>query len=157
MTDPAHVTDPAYVADQTGVVVHAEVTDAPLEPLLADAKGATATEAMGALVTFEGIVRDHDGGAAVTALTYTAHPQATDFMREVVESVVSTHPEVRAWAAHRTGPLRIGDLAFAVVVAAAHRGPAFAAAEEIADRVKAEVPIWKEQDMADGSTVWVGL
>ena len=149
--------DPAYVAEQTGVVVHAEVTDAPLEPLLAGAKRTTATEAMGALVTFEGIVRDHDGGAAVTALTYTAHPQATDFMRDVVESVVSTHPEVRAWAAHRTGPLRIGDVAFAVVVAAAHRGPAFAAAEEIADRVKAEVPIWKEQDMADGSTVWVGL
>ena len=99
MTDPARVTDPAYVAEQTGVVVHAEVTDAPLEPLLAGAKRTTATEAMGALVTFEGIVRDHDGGAAVTALTYTAHPQATDFMRDVVESVVSTHPEVRAWAA----------------------------------------------------------
>lgn len=78
-------------------------------------------------------------------------------MREVVGSVVEDFPQVRAWAAHRTGPLEIGEMAFAVAVAAAHRGPAFAAASEIADRVKAEVPIWKEQNMSDGSVVWVGL
>ena len=158
MTEPAHATqDPAHVAEQTGTLLHAEVSERPLEPLLAEAKTQVGTQAMGAVVTFEGVVRDHDGGQLVDALTYTAHPDASAVMRTVAASVVEQHREVRAWTMHRVGPLRIGELAFVVVVAAAHRGPAFAAASEIADRVKAEVPIWKEQDMSDGSTVWVGL
>ena len=56
-----------------------------------------------------------------------------------------------------TGPLDIGDLAFMVIAAAAHRREAFAAAAELADAVKAEVPIWKEQELSQGGTQWVGL
>ena len=149
--------DPDHVQQQTGVVVHTDISERPLEPQLSDARQATSTPAMGALVVFEGIVRDHDGGELVDDLTYTAHPDATTVMAQVVADVVKDHPQVRAWAAHRVGPLAIGEMAFLVVVAAAHRGPAFAAAEAISDRVKADVPIWKEQGMSDGSTVWVGL
>lgn len=60
-------TDPAYVAEQTGKLIDAFLTTDPLEPLLDAAKNGVCTEAMGALVTFEGIVRDHDGGARVTS------------------------------------------------------------------------------------------
>lgn len=150
-------TDPAYVAEQTGVLVSATMTQAPLEPLLADARSATTTDAMGAVVTFEGVVRDHDGGQRVTCLRYTAHPTADGAIASVAAEVSAAHPDVRLWTAHRTGDLVIGDLAFVVVAASAHRGAAFAAASELADRVKAEVPIWKEQELLDGSSQWVGL
>lgn len=149
--------DPAHVAQQTGAVLHAAVTEQPLEELLAQAREDTATDAMGAVVTFEGVVRDHDGGALVDALTYTAHPDVDAEMQRVVSEVVAANPEIRAWVAHRVGPLKIGEMAFLVVVAAAHRGPAFAAVAELADRVKSEVPIWKEQAMTGGDTQWVGL
>lgn len=150
-------TDPDYVAEQTGVVIDALMSERALEPLMVDARARTTTEAMGALVTFEGVVRDHDGGQRVSTLTYTAHPDAGERIRQVAESVSAAHPRARLWTAHRTGALLIGDLAFVVVAAAAHRADAFAAAMELADRVKAEVPIWKEQLLADGKTQWVGL
>nr|WP_275532394.1 molybdenum cofactor biosynthesis protein MoaE [Corynebacterium diphtheriae] len=61
------------------------------------------------------------------------------------------------WAAHRVGRLAVGEAAFIVIAAAAHRRSAFDAASAVADEVKASVPIWKEQKMADGSIQWVGL
>lgn len=153
--DPA--ADPAYVHEQTGKVITAFMTTEPLEPLLAEAKEDTVTQAMGALVTFEGLVRDHDGGQRVATLTYTCHPTADEKIREVCESVIREHPHARVWAAHRTGTIPIGEAAFLVLAASAHRAEAFAACAEIADRVKAEVPIWKEQALIDGPTEWVGL
>lgn len=154
---PTAPVDPPHVAEQTGRVVHTDITEQPLEAVLEAAKAATVTNAMGALITFEGTVRDHDGGRIVSALSYTCHPTATHALRDVTEQVVNNHTDVRAWVAHRIGPIPIGEMAFLVVTAAAHRGPAFSAASEIADRVKAEVPIWKEQQLKDGTTDWVGL
>ncbi|AGN17869.1 molybdopterin converting factor, large subunit [Corynebacterium glutamicum MT] len=150
-------TDPAYVAEQTGKLIDAFLTTDPLEPLLDAAKNDVCTETMGALVTFEGIVRDHDGGARVTSLTYTAHPTAPQVLSAVTDSIVEKHPRTRLWTAHRTGALKIGDAAFLVVAASAHRADAFAACSDLADAVKAQVPIWKEQTRLDGSTDWVGL
>lgn len=150
-------TDPAYVAEQTGKLIDAFLTAEPLEPLLAVAKNDVCTEAMGALVTFEGIVRDHDGGARVSSLTYTAHPTAPQVLSAVATSIIEKHPRTRLWTAHRTGALKIGDAAFLVVAASAHRADAFAACSDLADAVKAQVPIWKEQTRLDGSTDWVGL
>lgn len=151
------VNDPAYVAGQTGVVVHTAISADPLEAHLASAKETTQTRAMGAVVTFEGTVRDHDNGSGVTQLIYTHHPTAPEVLARIAEETVAQFPEVRLWAEHRTGTLDIGDLAFLVVVAAAHRGPAFEAVAHFATRVKSEVPIWKEQELTDGSTDWVGL
>ena len=88
---------------------------------------------------------------------YSAHPSAAEELSRVVAGIAAEFPGVRLWAAHRTGKLGIGELAFAVVVASAHRKEAFAACAELADRVKATVPIWKEQFLADGSAQWVGL
>lgn len=150
-------TDPAYVAEQTGKVLDAFMTSDRLEEHLPQARLTTITRAMGALVTFEGIVRDHDGGQRVANLEYTAHPTADDEIKRVAQEVVAKHPNVRLWTAHRTGPIPIGEAAFLVLAAAAHRGDAFAACSELADRVKAEVPIWKEQKLAEGHTQWVGL
>ena len=67
------------------------------------------------------------------------------------------HARVRLAAVHRIGALTVGDLAVVVAASAPHRGEAFAAARDLIDTLKAEVPIWKHQGFADGSTEWVGL
>ena len=115
------------------------------------------TDAMGALVIFDGIVRNHDHGSAVRGLSYSAHPQAHEYIAEVAAEVAAELDGVRLWAVHRVGPIAIGESALTVMAAAAHRDRAFDACELVADRVKARVPIWKEQELLDGSIEWVGV
>ncbi|MCF2529898.1 molybdenum cofactor biosynthesis protein MoaE [Yinghuangia soli] len=105
---------------------------------------------------FVGTVRDHDGGKHVTKLEYSAHPSAEDELRRVAEKVAADFP-VRALAAvHRIGSLEIGDIAVIVAVSCPHRGEAFEACRRLIDTLKHEVPIWKHQHFADGTTEWVG-
>jgi molybdopterin synthase catalytic subunit len=110
----------------------------------------------GGVVSFTGLVRDVDGGRAVTALEYEAHPGAQDALRAVAEAVASDLPVVAVAALHRTGLLQVGDVAVVVAAAAPHRGEAFEAARRLIDDLKREVPIWKRQVFADGVEEWVG-
>lgn len=110
----------------------------------------------GALVTFRGIVRDHDHGVAVTALDYQAHPDAASFLDNCCRQV-ATATGLRVAAAHRVGSLVVGDTALVAAVAAPHRAEAFAACEQLVELIKAQVPIWKRQHLDDGVTEWVGL
>ena len=110
----------------------------------------------GALVTFRGIVRNHDHGLAVTALDYQAHPDAVGFLEDCCRQV-ATATGLRVAAAHRIGSLVVGDTALVAAVAAPHRAEAFAACEQLVDLIKQQVPIWKRQHLADGATEWVGL
>ena len=112
--------------------------------------------AHGALVTFRGIVRDHDHGSAVTALDYSAHPDAQAFLEECCREVAASSG-LRVAAAHRVGSLVVGDVALVAAVAAPHRAAAFEAAEQLVALIKQRVPIWKRQHLADGVTEWVGL
>ncbi|ORM32532.1 molybdenum cofactor biosynthesis protein MoaE [Williamsia sp. 1135] len=142
----------------SAVVARAAVTEEPLstafhEQLAADAAGGTA----GAIVSFVGAVRNHDGGRDVTALNYSAHPTAADVVAKVVADVAAGAEGVRAVAvSHRVGDLLIGDAALVVAVAADHRGAAFATCSLLVDEVKAQLPVWKHQIFADGSDEWVG-
>lgn len=127
------------------------------EPLDAGAiEASVISRVHGALVTFRGIVRDHDHGLAVSALEYQAHPDAARFLAEAC-AAVSAETGLPVAAGHRTGMLAIGDTALVVAVAAAHRAEAFAACEQLVDLIKETVPIWKRQYLADGATEWVGL
>ncbi|MGA8116373.1 MAG: molybdenum cofactor biosynthesis protein MoaE [Actinocatenispora sp.] len=137
-----------------GTVVRAEVTAEPL--VTAEFEQAVARRAAGAVVSFAGVVRDHDGGRAVRELTYEAHPSAADVLARVADDLVSTDPELHAVAVgHRVGPLRIGDAALVVAVSCAHRGAAFDACRRLVDEVKAQLPVWKHQVFADGTDEWV--
>ena len=107
--------DPDYVAAHTGVVIDAIITETPLEDLAASARHQVGTDAMGAVVTFDGVVRNHDGGQQVRRLTYTAHPTAADAIREAAMKIIRKHERARVWVAHRVGPLAIGDVAFVVI------------------------------------------
>lgn len=113
-------------------------------------------DADGAVVTFCGVVRDHDGGRAVRSLDYRAHPEAERFLREIVTRVAA-ETGVRTAAAHRVGDLRIGDVALYAAASAGHRAEAFAACERLVEEIKRGVPIWKRQHYDDGVSEWVGL
>ena len=81
--------DAAAFGQLRGQVIGAVVTDQPLELLAQQATTDTLTDAMGALVRFDGIVRDHDGGQRVRTLAYEAHPSATDELRRVAAEVAA--------------------------------------------------------------------
>ena len=121
------------------------------EALAAQVKSAEA----GAVVTFSGDVRNHDKGKGVTSLNYEIHPSAQAVIEKITQEVAAKHEIVNVSVAHRFGPIPIGQSAFVVAVAAAHRAPALAACEELVERVKAELPIWKYQEFTDGTTEWV--
>lgn len=137
-----------------GGQIHANVTDGPIDEAAIETLVMTARD--GALVTFRGIVRNHDHGLAVHSLEYSAHPDAERFLRECCETI-ARDTGLTVAATHRTGPLSIGDVALFAAVAAPHRGEAFAACEALVDLIKLRVPIWKRQHLADGATEWVGL
>ena len=111
----------------------------------------------GAVASFVGVVRNHDGGESVDAIEYSSHPSSPQILREIV-SEMRDRPGVHcivAW--HRVGRLEIGDDAMVVAVAAEHRAQAFRAVETILEDVKAKLPIWKKQELSDGSHNWSGL
>ena len=135
------------------VVAFARVTDETVS--VDECVAAVENDHAGAVVTFAGVVRDHDEGKGVTWLRYSAHPTADAVLREVVAEVALAHPGTTIAAAHRVGDLAITDVALACAVASAHRGTAFAACAALVDEIKARVPIWKEQGFTDGTTEWV--
>ncbi|MBF6238785.1 molybdenum cofactor biosynthesis protein MoaE [Nocardia otitidiscaviarum] len=130
----------------------ARISDQPLNP--DEVERAVSGPEHGAVVVFTGKVRDHDGGQSVSALEYSAHPEAERFLHQVCAEVAEASGLPVA-AVHRIGPLTIGDLAITVAVAAPHRAEAFTVCADLVDRIKHEVPIWKRQRFADGMSEWV--
>jgi molybdopterin synthase catalytic subunit len=129
------------------------LTESPLDITAHEA--AVAHPAAGAVVSFAGVVRDHDGGRGVTRLVYEAHPSAADILAEVAAEIAKD-PAVRAIAvSHRVGELAIGDVALAAAVSTAHRAEAFALCARLVDEVKARLPVWKHQIFTDGTDEWV--
>ncbi|HZI98920.1 MAG TPA: molybdenum cofactor biosynthesis protein MoaE [Actinomycetales bacterium] len=111
--------------------------------------------AAGAVVTFAGVVRDHDRGRGVTSIEYVAHPSAQQVIEQVAADVVASRPVDALAVGHRIGELAVGDCALAVAVSAAHRREAFDAASEAVEQVKHRLPVWKRQVFTDGSDEWV--
>ena len=112
--------------------------------------------AAGAVVTFEGVVRDHDRGREVTAIAYSAHPSADEVIVRIAREAAEW-PGLRAVAVvHRIGDLGVGETALGVAVSADHRAPAFEAVRDIVEEVKKRLPVWKHQLFADGTREWSG-
>ncbi len=116
------------------------------------------TDQDGAVVTFAGVTRDHNDGQPVATLRYECYPEmAQKVMVELFEQAVRSFPFTRARVAHRLGEVPIGEASVVVVVAAPHRGAAFDACRWLMDRLKAQVPIFKQEELADAQgTRWVG-
>ncbi len=135
--------------------IHFAMSPAAIEVALLAA--ALEDPAAGAVVTFEGRVRNHNAGQLVTGLEYQAYPAlANKTGRTILEQEARQHGLAAACAVHRCGELGIGDLAVWVGVASAHRDAAFAGSRAILDRLKHELPIWKKESYVDGTCAWVG-
>ncbi len=131
----------------------AEVTDVPLD-LTAHEK-LVGDRAAGAVVSFAGVVRDHDHGRRVVSLEYVGHPSAQEILDEIAADFAAKDGVEAIAVSHRTGPLQIGDTALACAVSTAHRAEAFVLCADLVDEVKRRLPIWKRQVFDDGTDEWV--
>jgi molybdopterin synthase catalytic subunit len=110
----------------------------------------------GALVVFEGRVRDVNEGRAVLRLDYEAYEElALPEGGRILAAAVQRFHLLGARATHRTGSLELGEAAVWVGVLAGHRGEAFEACRWIIDEIKQRLPIWKREHYADGGRAWV--
>lgn len=109
----------------------------------------------GAVVTFSGVVRDHDHGRQVQKLNYMAHPTADEVIASITAEVAAMSGVRGIAVQHRVGELEIGDIALGCAIAADHRQEAFDTCSLLVERVKAELPVWKHQIFDDGTDEWV--
>jgi len=108
----------------------------------------------GAVVLFEGVVRNHTRGRQTLYLNYEAYEEmALKQMEELAERALTQFPVRDVALAHRLGRLEIGETSVLIVVASAHRGAAFDACRWLIDTLKRTVPIWKKEYFVDGA-VW---
>lgn len=110
----------------------------------------------GGVGVFIGTVRNHHEGKAVKALKYTAYaPVSEKMIRQIEQEIQAKYAVSYVRVIHRIGALDIGEKAIIAIAYAAHRREAFAACEEAVERVKHEVPVWKEEFYMDGSSQYV--
>jgi molybdopterin synthase catalytic subunit len=136
------------VGEPTAVALTQERIDA--EKLVAEAKGGED----GAVVVFDGIVRNHTRGRATLYLDYEAYEEmALKQMRQLAAEARERFGVRQVTMVHRLGRLGIGETSVLIVVASAHRAQAFEACRWLIDTLKQTVPIWKKETFADGA-VW---
>lgn len=122
---------------------------AALNRLLAD-------DQAGALVTFEGWVRNRNEGKAVSSLEYEAYSELAAKEGERILSEAREKFNVKAVdCRHRTGHLALGDCAVWVGATAVHRDDAFRAARYVIDEIKHRLPIWKKEHYLEEAPRWV--
>ena len=110
----------------------------------------------GAVVTFDGIVRNNFAGRPVQYLEYEAYAaMAEQKLAEIGAEVRQKFSVGEIAMIHRIGRLEIGESSIVIAVAAPHRHAAFEACAYAMDRVKEEVPIWKKEFFTDGEDHWV--
>jgi molybdopterin synthase catalytic subunit len=108
----------------------------------------------GAVVVFDGIVRNNTRGRRTLYLDYEAYEQmALKQMNELAVQALAKHAVRHVTIVHRLGHLEIGETSVLVIVASAHRGAAFDACRWVIDTLKQTVPIWKKEIFVDGA-VW---
>ena len=108
----------------------------------------------GAVVVFDGIVRNHSRGRRTLYLDYDSYEEmALKQMRELAEQARSRFAIRHVTLVHRLGRLEIGETSVLIIVAAAHRAAAFEANRWLIDTLKRTVPIWKKEVFVDGA-VW---
>lgn len=111
---------------------------------------------VGAVVSFEGRVRDHNDGRAVDGLSYQAYVELAEAEgRRIVDEARAKFAVERIVCVHRIGDLALGEIAVWAGVSAAHRSAAFDACRYVIDQVKTHVPIWKREHYVEGASTWL--
>lgn len=112
--------------------------------------------ACGALVLFEGWIRNHNEGREVVMLEYEVYrPLAVSEGEQILAEAVQRFAIEDAACVHREGLLELGEVAVLAAAVSAHREQAFQACRYIIDEVKQRLPIWKKEHYADGQAHWV--
>jgi molybdopterin synthase catalytic subunit len=128
-----------------------EVTAAELS--VDDVVARLADPAIGAVVTFVGVVRGETAGRGVRYLEYEAYPEmAEETLRQIGAEIRARWQTIREVAiVHRVGRLQVGETSVVIVLSAAHRPEVFDALRYAIDRLKEIVPIWKKEVWVDGA------
>ncbi len=130
------------------------ISSTPLEEL--DLRADLQDSAAGALVTFEGWVRNHNEGRPIRQLEYQAYEAlASKEGTRILDEVKTRFEVIAARCVHRVGELNIGEMAIWIGVIAAHRADAFRACAHVIDQVKLRVLIWKKEFYEEGDSGWV--
>jgi molybdopterin synthase catalytic subunit len=109
----------------------------------------------GAVLIFEGLVRDHNQGRRVSFLEYEAYePLAIRALQRIIDEAADAWTDTRIGVHHRTGRLELGEASIIIVAASPHRAHAFAACRYVIERVKQIVPIWKHEHF-EGGNIWI--
>jgi len=109
----------------------------------------------GAVVTFLGLVRNHNMGRGVIYMEYEAYePLAVKTFERIRDEIRLRWPEVAVAVRHRLGRIEIGEASVAIAVAAPHRADAYAACRYAIERIKQIAPIWKHE-FFEGGDVWI--
>lgn len=109
----------------------------------------------GAVVTFLGLVRNHNLGRSVRYLEYEAYePLALKAFERIASEIGARWPSARLALHHRIGKLLVGEASIAIATRSPHRGDAYAACRYAIERVKQIAPIWKHE-FFDGGEVWI--
>ena len=109
----------------------------------------------GAVVTFLGLVRNHNAGRRVLYLEYEAYePLALKAFERIADETRVRWPQARLALHHRTGRLDVGEASIAIAAASPHRPHAYAACRYAIERVKQIAPIWK-REYFDGGDLWI--
>jgi molybdopterin synthase catalytic subunit len=109
----------------------------------------------GAVVTFLGLVRNHNAGRRVRYLEYDGYePLALKTFKQIADETLRGWPNARLALCHRLGRIEIGEASVAIAAASPHRADAYAACRYVIERVKQIAPIWKHE-FFDGGDVWI--
>jgi len=110
----------------------------------------------GAVSLFIGNSRDHNEGRKVAKLEYEAYePMAVAALEKLERDAAKQFQIATCRIVHRLGPVPLAEASVAVVVAAAHRQPAFDACQWAMNELKQNTPIWKKEFFAEGGEEWV--
>jgi molybdopterin synthase catalytic subunit len=114
------------------------------------------SQGAGAVVCFEGRVRDRNDGRAVDGLSYQAYVELAEAEGgRIVDEARTRFAIEQVLCVHRIGDLALGEVAVWTGVSAGHRAAAFDACRYVIDEVKARVPIWKREHYVEGASEWL--
>lgn len=127
-----------------------EITNSPLSA--DEVISRLAEPAIGAVVTFVGVVRGETDGRPVRYLEYEAYPEMAEAtLAQIGDEIRARWPSIRRVAiVHRVGRLEVGETAVVIALSAAHRPQMFDALRYAIDRLKEIAPIWKKEVWAEG-------
>lgn len=130
-----------------------ELVDGPLD--IQRYRDAVAHPSCGALLVFEGTVRDNFDGRPVGGLEYEAYPElAVPVMAQVAAEIQGRIAGCRVAIAHRTGRLTLGECSMVIAVATPHRGECYEASRFVIEALKQRLPVWKKELFVDGDAQW---